>query len=124
MSTYTVRLQALFRLLWNSSAPLTAVCLLMLADTVIAALGLAFDSRQLGGAPVWMKPFKFGISTALYTGTLAWLCGFVKTKRAAWVTTIGLAVEIGLVNIQAARGVASHFNNSDTFDMVVFNLMG
>ena len=124
MSTYTVRLQTLFRLLWNSSAPLTAVCLLMLADTVIAALGLAFDSRQVAGVPVWMKPFKFGISTALYTGTLAWFCGFVKAPRAAWVAAVGLVVEIALINVQAGRGVISHFNNSSTLDGIVFGLMG
>ena len=81
MSTF----KTCFRLLWNSSAPLTVVCLLMLADALLAAAGLAFDSRQVTGIAVWMKPFKFGISTAIYTGTLAWFCGFVKTPRAAWV---------------------------------------
>ena len=120
MSTF----KTCFRLLWNSSAPLTVVCLLMLADALLAAVGLAFDSRQVTGMAVWMKPFKFGISTAIYTGTLAWFCGFVKAPRAALVAAAGLVVEIALIDIQAARGVISHFNNSSTLDEILFSLMG
>ena len=124
MSTYTARLRKLFRLLWTCSAPLTAVCWLMLPDTVIAAMGLALDSRQLAGVSVWMKPFKFAISTALYTGTLAWLCGLVNAKRAAWVTAVSLVIEIVIVDFQAARGVSSHFNNASRPDALLFSAMG
>ncbi len=120
MSTF----KTCFRLLWNSSAPLTVACLLMLADALLAAIGLAFDSRQVTGMAVWMKPFKFGISTAIYTGTLAWFCGFVKAPRAAWVVAVGLVVEIALVDIQAARGVISHFNKSSMLNGMLFSLMG
>jgi hypothetical protein len=35
-----------------------------------------------------------------------------------------MAVEIGLIFSQSARGVISHFNQSQGFDGVVFNVMG
>jgi hypothetical protein len=37
---------------------------------VVSAVGLAFDDRVLLGAPVWLKPFKFAVSMAVYGTTL------------------------------------------------------
>jgi hypothetical protein len=63
----------LIRRLWQASPPLTAVGLLMLAAAVVSAIGVFVDPRIITGAPAWLKPFKFAVSTAVYSLTLAWI---------------------------------------------------
>ena len=50
--------------LWRSSRPLTFVGVLMLAAAVASAIGILADPRLITGAPAWLKPFKFAVSTA------------------------------------------------------------
>jgi hypothetical protein len=81
------------------------------------------------GAPVWLKPAKFAVSTAIYMITLAWLIGQTTvwprvTRAVAWTTALVLAGEIALVDLQAWRGTTSHFNDATAFDAAVFGLMG
>ena len=94
----------------------------------VALLGLLFDPRELLGAPIWLKPAKFGLSTAMYLGALAFVAADLRpTPR---VRRIGAAIgwlfvgEVLLVSLQAARGVQSHFNMDTLFDNVVFKMMG
>jgi hypothetical protein len=42
----------------------------------------------------------------------------------AWLFSILLIAEIALIDMQQWRGVASHFNNTTTFDGAVFSAMG
>ena len=39
--------------------------------------GLVFDHRLITGAPAWLKPAKFALSVAIFTGTLAWTMRFL-----------------------------------------------
>ena len=129
MSTYITALRRTLGRLWRDSAPLTAVCLLMLADILICAAGLALDPRRISGFPAWLKPLKFGISTAIYTGTFAWLFHYIRVwprmvRGAGWVTAATLVVEIVLIDVQAARGITSHFNVTTPMDSLIFSIMG
>ncbi|MGN9786884.1 hypothetical protein ACTMTF_36060 [Nonomuraea sp. ZG12] len=89
----------------------------MLLLLVVSAVGLVLDDRVLLGAPVWLKPFKFAVSMAVYGTTLAWMLSLPHRGR-KW--TSGLAtvfavtgfVDTVIVAIQAARGTFSHFNKS------------
>jgi hypothetical protein len=63
--------------LWRTSPPLTAVGALMLVVAVASVMGMAVDPRIITGAPAWLKPFKFAVSTAVYSLTLAWIFGFL-----------------------------------------------
>lgn len=104
--------------------------------TVVANLGLfcvllplAFlDTRLVTGQPVWIKPLKFAISVSLYSGTLMWLLGYVKkqvlARRVAWIVAVTLLIEMILIVLQAARGVASHFNVDAPVDGAIFSIMG
>ncbi|WP_420628053.1 hypothetical protein [Candidatus Leptofilum sp.] len=88
-----------------------------------------FDSRLITGAPAWIKPMKFAISTILYAGTLAWMLSFVKgyPRLVRWIgglTALGLVVELAGIFFQAGRGVASHFNVSTPLNAAIFSLMG
>ncbi|WP_052423965.1 hypothetical protein [Nonomuraea candida] len=89
----------------------------MLILLVVSVVGLLVDDRVLLGAPVWLKPFKFAVSMAVYGTTLAWMLSLPHRGR-KW--TSGLAtvfavtgfVDTVIVAIQAARGTYSHFHKT------------
>ncbi len=101
----------------------------MLADILICVAGLALDHTLITGAPAWLKPLNFAISTAIFCFTLSFLMDFLpKTVRlaaiAGRVMAAALVAEIVLIDLQAARHTTSHFNISSTFDAVVWFSMG
>ncbi|OZM75046.1 hypothetical protein CFN78_02370 [Amycolatopsis antarctica] len=101
----------------------------MAAATVATAVGLAVDDRTLAGSPMWLKPFKFAVSMALYSVTWSWMFSLLyKGKRfASWVSSglvAALAIEFALMAVQAFRGRASHFNAETAFDARLFTIMG
>ena len=105
----------------------TAVGMLVLA--VISGVGLIVDDRTLVGAPIWLKPLKFGISLAIYTATMAWLISLLTRgrKAAGWLGTVisvAALIEIVVIMGQAARGRQSHFNFATSLDAALFSLMG
>jgi len=115
--------------LWQASPPLTAVGLVMLAAFAAAAVGVVADARLVTGAPAWLKPAKFAISTAIYSLSLAWmftcLDGWTRTKRwVGWTTAVVFVAEVAIIAVQAARGVTSHFNVGTVLDGVLFTVMG
>ncbi|WP_156292088.1 hypothetical protein [Oceanobacillus salinisoli] len=102
---------------WIHAILFMAFCILMIVD-----------ERQLLGVNVWNKPAKFAISIFVYTITIAYIVGYVKSirmKRLIEVgTSIAMTMEILLIGMQAGRGVRSHFNLSSVFNSLVFSLMG
>src|SRR4051812_46966498 len=79
--------------LWQASRPLTVVGTMMLLAAGAAIAGLIVDPRIVSGAPVWLKPLKFAVSTAIYSLTLAWMFGWLpewtRVRRAAgWTTAV------------------------------------
>src|SRR4051795_4977008 len=107
--------------LWKASPPLTATGLLMLAVFAASLAALAVDTQTILGVPRWLKPAKFAISTAIYTFTLAWIFTMLPARRrpkamGGWVTAVVVVLEVFLIDLQAARGVTSHFNVGTAFD--------
>jgi hypothetical protein len=116
------------RKLWSNSPPLVAVSLLMFLVFLCAVAGMYLDPRTITGAPAWLKPAKFGISTTIYTGTLAWLFGYItvwpRLKRAMGAIIAGVVVlEVAIISLQAARGTTSHFNVGTVFDATLWGIM-
>jgi hypothetical protein len=113
-----------------SAAPaLTVFGFVMAADLVFCLLGLVVDRRVITGAPAWLKPAKFAISTLIATWSFAFCMAsttvwprFVRVLD--WLLTAGLVIEIVLIDLQAARGTTSHFNIADHFDAMVYAVMG
>jgi hypothetical protein len=113
-----------------ASAPaLTILGFVMAADLVFAMLGLVVDRRVITGAPAWLKPAKFALSTMI----AAWSFAYCIASTSIWprltraldvVLAACLAIEIALIDMQAARGTTSHFNFSTQFDAAVFGVMG
>ncbi|MEQ1573939.1 MAG: hypothetical protein ABL993_06800 [Vicinamibacterales bacterium] len=115
--------------LWATDPLLTGTGLFLLALLVPSALGIWLDPRDITGAPAWLKPAKFALSTAVYTLTLAWvftyLPGWPRTRRIVGrATAVVMFVEIAIIDLQAWRGTTSHFNISTPLDATLFAFMG
>src|SRR3954452_22967742 len=100
---------------WRRNPPLVALVLGMMAVAAVALVGLAVDPRTITGAPAWLKPAKFAASTAVYALTLAWVFSYLPAWRrtravVGWITAVVLVLEVGIIDLQAWRGVTSHFN--------------
>ena len=119
----------LLKKLWTSSASLTFMGLLMLADLAISIVGLIADPGVINGAPAWLKPAKFAISTSIYCFTVAWLLTYIAVwpRLMRWMARLiasVVAVEIVLIDVQAARGIPSHFNVTTPLNATLFSIMG
>ncbi|HEU0139370.1 MAG TPA: hypothetical protein VFQ79_06655 [Bryobacteraceae bacterium] len=124
-----VRAAGLLDRLWRTSPPLTAVGALMTVVAGFSLLGMLVDPRMITGAPAWLKPFKFAVSTAIYSLTLAWIFTWLpdwpRVRRlVGWTTAIVFVLEVAIIDAQAWRGTTSHFNVSTALNMVLFLVMG
>ena len=115
--------------LWRASRPLTAIGMVMMAAFAVSLAAMAVDQSQILGAPTWLKPAKFAVSTAVYAFTLAWIFTYLPdrlrlTTIVGWITAVVLTLEVVAIDIQAARGVTSHFNIATPLDAALFAAMG
>ena len=111
------------------SRPLTGLFIAMVVLAAAAVAGLFFDPRVITGAPAWLKPLKFAISTGIYALSFALLLGHVRgyprlTRAIGTLTAVTLGIELLIINLQAARGTTSHYNLQTLFDGVLFQVMG
>jgi hypothetical protein len=115
--------------LWKASAPLTATGIVMLVAFAASLGAMAVDHSTILDAPTWLKPTKFAISSAIYAFTLAWIFTCLTdrprlTRRIGWISAIVLILEVGIIDVQAARGIPSHFNAATALDAALFGTMG
>ena len=101
----------------------------MLVVAGASVVGMLVDPRIITGAPAWLKPFKFAVSTAIYSLTLAWIFGWLpdwpRVRRVVgWTTAIVFVLEVAIIDAQAWRGTTSHFNVSTPLDATLFFVMG
>lgn len=112
--------------IWIQSSVLILACL------PFFGFALSIDTRLLNDINIWVKPLKFHVSTAMHLLTLAIVIHFLPPtiKQSKWilaiayVTGISTLLELGLIDMQAFRGVASHFNFATAFDVIVYSMMG
>lgn len=101
-----------------------------LAFPSVIALGL--DDRLLNGISVWSKPLKFQASLALMLLTLILLLPQIEARARAglgvFLASLMAAItangEVFYITLQAARGRASHFNDSTAFEAMAYSVMG
>ena len=123
-------MKALIERIWIESAALTVCCAVMLAAFIACALGVMIDPRTITGVPAWLKPAKFAISTAIFFGTIAWLFQYLtvwprfNNDRVDGCFPSSWFVEVGIIDVQAARGTTSHFNVGTPLDSALFLIMG
>lgn len=98
---------------------------------VVAMAAWTFDSRTIANESVWLKPLKFGLSTALYLATLCWalrcLSDAWRQGQFAWWVSVSAALctlfELVYIGVQAAQGEASHFNVGTPYHAAMYGLM-
>ncbi len=111
------------------SLPLTVIAWAGLGLALVALAGLWLDPRVITGAPAWIKPLKFGISTTIYAVTLNWILGTLHGHRRliqgiGWTVAVMFTLELVLITLQVVRGVRSHFNVGTPFDAILYSTMG
>ena len=108
------------------------LCLVAVANLSLAVVFtalMALDGRTLLGRNVWTKPWKFATSIAIFTGTMGWILPSLSLSNrvetlATTVIGSAMTIEIVLISTQAARGVASHFNDSTPLNTAIYAVMG
>ncbi|MEM7811100.1 MAG: hypothetical protein AAF532_06450 [Planctomycetota bacterium] len=105
------------------------VIALGIAAAVLTAGGLATSAvwAVAGGewdaAVSWRKPTLFCFSSAVTCLSLAWAVTLRSPRRFDAAThtafAVAIVVEVGLITLQQARGVPSHFNTATDFDAAV-----
>ena len=118
-----------FTRLWRTDPVVVGTGLFLAALMVPFGIGLLLDPRVITGAPAWLKPMKFAISTAIYAFTLAWVFTYLPDwPRTRWLvgrgTAVAFVLELVMIGGQAYRGTTSHFNIATPFDAVIFISMG
>ena len=104
-----------------------AIYLELLLMLVLLVL-LPFDTVQVGGRYRLIKPLNFTMSMAMYLATVVILLDYLRAsmwwkKVIGWGISISILTAITCITMQAARGTASHFNNSTPFDSAVSSVM-
>src|SRR5262245_50075452 len=126
---YPMLTMTTLRRLYTTDAPLTVTGLLMAVALIPALAGLWLDPRIITGAPAWLTPAEFAMSTAIYALTLAWIFTYLpdwlRTRRIVGRGSAAILVfEVGAIYLQAWRGTTSHFNLATPFDAALFTTMG
>ncbi len=115
--------------LWRADPPLTGAGILLLLLLVPSVAGIWLDPRLISGAPAWLKPSKFAISTSIYALTLAWVFTYLPDWRrmrriVGRTTAFVMLFEVAIIDVQAWRGTTSHFNVGAPLDAALFAAMG
>jgi len=129
MTSLGTRLRTAVSRLWAGSPVLTAAGLLMTGVLAASLIGLLVDPRVITGAPAWLKPTKFAVSTAIYMLTLAWIFTLLpewpRMRRiVGWMAAVIFVLEVAIIDAQAWRGTTSHFNVGTVLDRTLFAVMG
>jgi hypothetical protein len=110
---------------------LLAITLLLVLAAVPLLAAFALDGRIFQGDNVWLKPLKFHLALAVYTGSLmlyAMLLPEGSFTSRPWRIYIGVVIvcilaEVVWIGAAAALGTGSHFNVQGSWG-VVYGLMG
>lgn len=105
---------------------------LQVALALPSLIALFLDERVLNDISVWSKPLRFQASLTLMLATLLLLLPLIEQRtragRGVWLASLTAVItasgEILYITLQAARGRASHFNESTPFEATAYSVMG
>jgi hypothetical protein len=89
------------------------------------------DDRTIRDVGIWVKPMKFMAATAVFSWTTIWLTCVAnssvgQTTTFTWITALIISTslfEVAYITFQGARGLESHYNNTDPLHTLLFGLM-
>ena len=101
----------------------------MIITLIICTLLSIGDNRLILGINPWIKPMKFLTSMTFLLWSLAWYMPETRDlprRRAIVRNTVAgvMVIEIAIIMLQSARGIPSHFNDTSTLNLALFNTMG
>ena len=100
--------------------------LICLVFTILFFVLSKTTSTEVFGINAYIKPFKFALSTFLYSWTMAWFIGYLSNFNPTlfnWIIIITLGFEIFYIALQASKGETSHFNVSTPTKSFLFSMM-
>ena len=107
--------------------PLAATGAALVASGLVHLIVWAVLGGPWEGPVTWRKPILFGISGGLTALSMGWVWSKLPARRwdlpLAWCTAIALFVEVGIIDVQRWRGVASHFNRATLLDSVLYDVL-
>ena len=109
--------------------PLMIFTGIMGVTAAVALVGIFVDPRILTGVPIWLKPFKFTVSLAVYGLTIAWMLSLLprRSRIAEWAATVLVAmgtIEMTVIVAQVIRGQTSHYNDTTPLNSALWSAMG
>ena len=108
--------------------PLAVIGLLLIASGLVHLVVWTVLGGPWEGPVTWRKPILFGISGGLTSLSLGWAWSKLPSRWGdAWMAATvawALLIEVLLIDLQAWRGVASHFNRATPLDSVLYDAMG
>lgn len=117
-----------FEILKEKNAPIYYFGWLNLVVAIGCLLLAQFTDTQVAGANAWYKPFKFALSTVIFSWSMGWYLQYIEDIQTvtlySWVVMGLLTFENVYIGLQAARGQLSHFNISTPTTSMLFSLMG
>ena len=113
---------------WTTRSPLLFSSAVYAVMIVLFTAGLVLDDRMITGAPAWLKPLKFAVSSLMYSLTLLWILRFVRHRPrlvnvVSWANGAALLAELSIILFQAARGTTSHFNVTSPLNRTLYLIM-
>lgn len=102
-----------------------AIALVFLS--LVTFIGVFIDQRIIAGQNIWIKPFKFSISIAIFLLTMGWIIQYLPINlknRYSYSFVILMGIEILAIYIQALRGRPSHHNFETGLDIFFYASMG
>lgn len=84
------------------------------------------SGTQVYNISAWYKPFKFALSTCLFSWAMAWYCYELPSFNIGlfnWTIIVLLGFEIIYIAIQAGRGELSHYNLSTPMYSFLYSMM-
>lgn len=122
-------LKHIFKTVRSESPILYGIGLILFLGAAVSIPLMFLDDRMLMGINIWVKPFKFFVSTAIYTITVGYLITFypfsnLKKHIIRHLVAWTMLFELVIITIQAVRGQQSHFNTSTALDGGLFAAMG
>jgi hypothetical protein len=108
--------------------PLAVIGLLLVVSGLAHSVVWAVLGGPWEGPVTWRKPILFGISGGLTSLSLGWAWSKLPWRWGdRWLAATvawALLVEVAAIDLQAWRGVASHFNRATPFDSFLYDAMG
>lgn len=123
------QLKHIFKTVKSESPILYWITMILFLGALVSLILMFIDDRMLMGINIWIKPFKFFLSTAIYTltvGFLVTLYPFSNLKKHIIRNVVSWTMffELVIITIQAIRGEQSHFNFSSELNGALFGAMG